>query len=300
MSGAVEEMAIGALAPWFGGNRIQAEMVGRELGRLAWCGVLFAGGMPEIRYITTQAGVAIDLHRHMINMARVVADPVLLCRMIRRIERLLFHPDVIAEAQRRCLDREQAGGGGGLFCGDADQKPKVSKPDVDWAADYFTACWMGRGGYAGRDGELSQSLSVRWTASGGSSAKRWRSALESLPAWGRVFLERWQFVCMDAFEMLTNLSPQERAGLYLDPPWVELGARYRHTFTEAQHVRLAKELHRLGSGDGAYRIVLRYGDHPLIRGLYPAPRWRWIESATKNQQNKEVREVLIVGGGAQS
>jgi hypothetical protein len=55
-----------------------------------------------------------------------------------------------------------------------------------WAADYFAACWMGRGGHAGKRGEFDQSLSLRWTSSGGDSAVRFRSATESLRDWHRA------------------------------------------------------------------------------------------------------------------
>ena len=283
----MSEMKIKALAPWFGGNRIQADIVGRELGRLGWCGVFFCGGLPELPGIRTQAGVCTDLHRHVINLARVVSDGRLLARMLRAVDRLVFHPDVLAIAQRRCQERELERGLALFGTGG-----ELDAPDVGWAADYFVACWMGRGGYAGREGELSQSISVRWTASGGSSAKRWRSAVESLPAWGRV-LDRWQFVCMDAFEALDSLrKKQKRAGLYLDPPWRFQGDRYCHPFTDAHHRRLARKLNSIEG----YRIVVRYGDDPLIRELYSDPKWRWVESVTTNQQGGNVREVLIVNG----
>ena len=282
-------MKIKALAPWFGGNRTFARRAGAELGRLGWCGVLFAGGMPELPEINTSAGVAVDKHRHLINLARVVSDDRLLLQLIRRVERLLFHEDVLAEAQRRCLDREHAKTCGLFGSNDAATD---AEPDVSWAADYYTACWMGRGGYAGRGGELTQSIAVRYTASGGSSAKRWRSAVESLPAWGKV-LERWQFVCDDAFDVLGRLKPQEKAGLYLDPPWVGAGDEYTFRFGRDDHARLARHLRRLSM----YRIVLRYGDDPLIRALYPESEgWTWIESTTRDQRNGEVNEVLIVNG----
>jgi DNA adenine methylase len=282
-------MEITALAPWFGGARSLAARIGPELGRLGWCGVLFAGGMPELPHIKTQAGVATDLHRHIINLARVVADDAMLVRMVRRVDRLLFHSDVLEAAQRRCLDREHTTGRGMLFA--APQCDDT--PNVEWAADYFVSCWMGRGGYAGRGGELSQSIAVRYTSSGGSSAKRWRSAVASLPAWGKV-LERWQFVCDDAFNVLARLKPQAKAGLYLDPPWVGAGDEYVFRFTDEQHRRLARELTRLSAA--GYRIVLRYGDHPMIRGLYPTPEWTWVESTTRDQRNGEVAEVLILNG----
>lgn len=285
-----DQMKIRALAPWFGGCRTIAETIGAELGRLGWCGVLFAGGMPELPHIRTQAGVAIDLHRHMINLARVVADDALLCRMIRRVDRLLFHSDVLAAAQHRCLNREHETSGG-LW---ANGAAASGDPDVEWAADYFVCCWMGRGGYSGRGGELTQSISVRYTASGGSSAKRWRSAVESLRAWGKV-LERWQFVCEDAFKFIARLKPQDRAGIYADPPWVDAGDEYIHRFTTAQHVKLAHELTKLA--DFGYRVVIRYGDCQLIRDLYPPrSRWLWHRATTRDQRNGEVSEVLIVSG----
>lgn len=283
-------MPIKALAPWFGGCRTIAARIGPELGRLGWCGVLFAGGMPELPHIRTQAGVATDLHRHIINLARVVADDALLCRMIRRVDRLLFHGDVLVSAQQRCLSREYEATGGGLFAMGAAAS---NAPDVEWAADYFVCCWMGRGGYSGRGGELTQSIAVRYTSSGGSSAKRWRSAIESLPAWGRV-LSRWQFVCEDAFQLVARLRPQANAGIYADPPWVGAGDEYTHRFTVEHHLRLARELECLSQG--GYRVVLRYGDDPLIRELYPAPRWTWIEQSSRDQQGGDVAEVLIING----
>lgn len=291
-------MTIKALAPWFGGARKMAAHIGPELGRLGWCGVLFAGGMPELPHIRTQSGVATDLHRHIINLARVVADDALLLRMIRLVDRLLFHDDVLAAAQRRCLDREVMADSG-LFSR-VEHLVCEREPDVEWAADYFVCCWMGRGGYSGRGGELSQSIAVRYTSSGGSSARRWRSAVESLPSWGAV-LSRWQFVCQDAFELLGRLKPQPNAGLYADPPWVGAGDEYSFRFTNEQHVRLARELARL-RGHG-YRVVIRYGDHPMIRELYPGPYcrstatgWTWIEHTSRDQRNGEVNEVLILGG----
>lgn len=283
-----ETMTIKALAGWFGSNRTQAELVGQELGRLSWCGVFFAGGMSELPHIRTQAGVAIDLHHHMVNLASVVADDRLLLRMIHRVDRMLHHAESLAAAQRRCRARAPQAGGG-LF---GEAAKAADGPDVDWAADYFACCWMCRGGIAGQSGEFNQGLSIRWSASGGGSARRWRSAVESLPAW-HAALHQWSFACMDAFDAMAKLDKQKgAAGCYFDPPWVLEGAAYAHPFTERHHRRLAAESARL-SGAG-YRIVLRYGDHPLIRELYPIHRWRWIESTTKDQQGGNVAEVLIV------
>lgn len=272
-------MRINALAQWYGGNRMLAQRVGAALGRLRWCGVPFAGGCPELLHIRTAVGVANDLHRHVINLARVVRDDARVEQLVRRLDGLLFHPDELAEAQQRCRDREQS-----AQIGDA--------PDVAWAADYFATCWMGRGGHAGKRGEFDQRLSLRWTSSGGDSAVRFRSAIESLRGWHRA-LRRWTFTCLDAFEFIDKVRDAEGHGLYVDAPWPDAGEEYQHGFTSEQQLRLAEALARFTRT----RVVVRYGDHPLIRELYPEPRWTWREQTSRNQRNGAVVEVLIINGG---
>ncbi len=273
-------MKINALAQWFGGNRRLAATVGQALGKLRWCGVPFPGGCPELPHIQTNAGVANDRHRHIINLARVIRDSALLDELVHRLDGLLFHPDELAVAQRRCREREGY--------------PTTSEaPDVIWAADYFAACWMGRGGHAGKRGEFAQTLSLRWTSSGGDSAVRLRSAVHSLRQWHRA-LHNWSFSCLDAFDFTGRVKDADGHGLYVDAPWPDAGEAYRHGFTEREQVRLAEALARFTST----RVVVRYGDHPLIRKLYPEPRWRWLQQAGRNQRNAALAEVLIANSRA--
>jgi DNA adenine methylase len=311
-------MYIHTLAPWFGGNRTFAGKIGQRLGQLRFCVVPFAGGMAELPAIDTKDGLAVDQHRHIINLARVVRDKALLRQLVRRLEVQIFHTDELKAAQARCVDRNIAREGalfgalqhardvvlvdldvheGSLF-GATPQRPDDrpgdagDAPDVGWAADYFVAAWMGRGGACGRPGELAQSLAVRYSATGGSSPLRWRSAVRSLPAWQEV-LERWAFVAGDAFETLARLEPAKGPyGIYCDPPWVDAGDEYIFRFNDEHHHRLAKLLNS-ATLYGSWRIVLRYGDDSLIRGLYPADRWQWTESTTRNQRGGDVAEVLI-------
>lgn len=272
-------MRINALAQWFGGNRMLAESVGAALGKLRWCGVPFAGGCPELPHINTAAGVANDLHRHVINLARVVRDDVLAEQLVYRLDGVLFHPDELAAAQQRCREREQPGKVG-------------DTPDVAWAVDYFAACWMGRGGHAGKQREFDQSLALRWTSSGGDSAVRFRSAIASLRDWHRA-LRNWSFTCIDAFAFIDKARDADGHGLYVDAPWPDAGDEYRHAFTHEQQGRLAEALARFTRT----RVVVRYGDHPQIRALYPEPRWTWLLQTSRNQCNGDVAEVLIVNGG---
>ncbi len=271
-------MRINALAQWFGGNRMLAESVGRALGRLRWCGVPFAGGCPELPHINTAAGVANDLHRHIVNLARVVRNDALVEQLVRRLDGLLFHPDELAAAQQRCRDRD--------ILGATDETP-----DIEWAADYFAACWMGRGGCAGKRREFDQCLSLRWTSNGGDSAVRFRSAIDSLRDW-HMALRKWSFSCLDAFEFIGNVRDAEGHGIYVDAPWPDAGEEYRHGFTREQQTSLAEAL----GGFKRTRVVVRYGDHPLIRELYPESRWTWLIQSGRNQRNGTTAEVLIING----
>lgn len=282
---AAPAMKITALAGWYGGNRVLAESVGKQLGRLVWCGVPFMGGAPELPHIDTRAGVANDLHRHVIHLARVVADPALHDLLAERLDRLLFHPDELAAAQGRCRDREAAGSVGLFGGGGALQ----TEPDIGWAADYFVCCWMGPGASAGKTTEFARNISTRFTASGGSSAKRYRSAVESLAAWHQA-LKKWEFTTIDAFDFIARVRDEEGHGLYIDAPWPDAGNDYRNAFNDAQQQRLAESLGRFAKA----RVVVRYGDHPLIRQLYPEARWRWVKQSSTNQQGNDVSEVLIV------
>jgi site-specific DNA-adenine methylase len=274
-----EVPTIATIAPWFGNARSVSHAVGDALGDLDWCAVLFAGGMPELRCIRTKAGVASDLHGHIINLARVIADDKLLLKMIRKIDKILFHSAELAKAQAACVQS--------VFYG----QPACA----DWAANYFVCAWMGRGGACGLDGEFRQKLSVRFNANGGSSAKRWRSAIDSLPAWHGI-LKKWEFVERDAFSILNQLgNPKKPSGIYADPPWVGAGDDYHYRFTDIQHIALAERL--LDCANAGYRVVVRYGDCDFIRSLYRPEQWSITERDTRGQANNKVKELLIVNGG---
>lgn len=282
---AVSTPRIKRFAPWHGANTAMAERVGIELGKLAWCGVPFASGCSELPCIDTRCGVAADLHLDLVNMARVVADAALKAKLMEMLEGVIFHPCELHAAQRRCAHNNMQRISG-LF-----QTVASSVPDLRWARDYFIACWMSRGGNAGKATEFTQGHAVRWSSGGGGSTVRFRSAIESLEAWHRVLL-RWDFVVEDCFEFLRRVHDQPNHGLYLDPPWPDLGAEYKHKFDYSQQYRLKDVLDSFKHS----RIVLRYNDHPLVRELYPEGRWTWIRNTSRNQSNNDVSEVLIING----
>lgn len=277
---------ISAIASWFGGNRTLAPNVAVQLGDLRWCGVPFCGGCPELPWIRTRGGVASDLHRHIINLALTIKSDELRPRLIERLDRTLFHPDELEAARVECRTRE-LDEAESLHRGRA----RHGMPDLDWAYAYFVSVWMGAGGIAGKATEFKGAISTRWTSSGGDSARRFRSAAASIEWWSRA-LAPWSFEVCDAFGFLARCRDEDGHGLYIDAPWPDAGAEYKHPFTWDHVRRLAAVLGRFG----ATRVVVRFGDHPLVRELFPEGRWSWLRQASVNQHGNEVCEALIVNG----
>ena len=278
------ERKVAAVAQWHGSCRASCERIGTALGDLVWCGVPFAGGMPELPYIRTRTGIANDLHRHLINLARVIRERP--GELVERLEEKVFHADELVAAQRECRRREIQVGG--IFeTGDSTSLP--TKGDLDWAVAYFVATWMTRGGNAGTKNEFSSGLSMRFSGGGGGSAVRFRSAIDSILGWSKV-LDKWEFSTLDVFEFLDKVEDVPTSGLYLDPPWPNLGKNYAHKVYDGFHNKLAARLLYFEKA----KIVVRYGNHPTIVAAYPEKDWTWEKATTRNQGNKDVDEVLLV------
>ena len=278
------------LVPWFGANTATAAEVGRQMGDPDWACVLFAGGCAELPHIRCRGGVANDLHRHVINLARVISDPKAKVRLAERLAEVLFHPDELAEAQARCqLIENDIVANSNLF---DERGQRVFKlPMVEWAFDYFITAWMARGGNAGTEGEFKGGLPIRYDANGGGSNVRYRSAVAALDAW-HAECKRWEWTCKDCFDVLRRIGDAKRKAVYADAPWVGAGENYRHKFTEKDHRNLAAQLEEYREA----RVVVRYGDHPLIRELYREPHWTLREQTSRDQANGGVSELLIVNG----
>ena len=267
------KMTTTALAPWFGSNRMLAPLVGEALRGCKWVGVPFAGGMSELSHIKASTIVVSDLHRHVINLARVVADRGGILKD--QLEGLAFHPDTLRDAQERCRMWEQ-------------DEHLGFEINLGAAWCFFVSCWMGRSHKSGIDDEFNGCLSTRWNANGGDSNKRYRSAVESLDAWQEV-MKRCSFSVMDCFDFLARCEDSAGHGIYCDPPFPGPGDRYKHKFDEAQHIKLAHSLSVFTNT----RVVCRFYDHPLIRELYPEPRWKWNHLTGRKQSNEAAPEVLI-------
>ena len=265
-----------ALAPWFGSNRMLAHEVGAELAGMKWVGVPFAGGMCELAHIDARSIVVGDLHRHLINLARTVADDELRPILIKHLRRAAFHPDELDQAQEWCKIH--------------DPQPTL-KADLQAAYCYFVCCWMGRSHIAGTKDEFHGRLSTRWNANGGDSNVRYRSAVRSLTSFSKI-VRRCNFSVLDVFEFLDRCEDVPMHGLYLDPPFPGPGDSYRHKFSIEEHRLLAKRLAQFG----CMRVVCRFYDHPLIRELYPQGVWNWRFLKGRKQSNEASPECLLING----
>lgn len=265
---------VSCLSPWFGSNRMLGPEVGKALAGCEWVGIPFCGGMSEVPHITARALLVNDLHRDIINLARITADDDSRAKLIKDADsdNFIFHPDNLRMAQELCKKTEP-----------------LDSPHYTRALLYFVACWMGRSGKSGTDSEFDGGFAMRFTASGGGSNVRYRSAIESLEAWGKT-LKRCEFSCLDFRDFLAKCHDRPKYGIYVDAPWPDDGDGYRHKFTEDDHRTLADWLGRFEYT----RVVVRFGDHELIRSLYPESDWTWNMLTSRTQANEGKSEALII------
>jgi site-specific DNA-adenine methylase len=265
------------LVQWFGSNTENAAAVGRLLEGCRFVGIPFAGGMSEVPFITAKQILANDLHRMVVNLCCVIQDDSKRQWLIQQADGMPYHPDVLETAQRKAREfaaKMEAG--------------ETIRSDHEAALAYFVSVWMGRGGKAGTTGELDGALPIRWNANGGGSNRRYRTAIEALDAWGETF-RRCEFTCLDGLEFVQKFKDEAGHGLYVDAPWPDAGEEYQHKFTEAQQRRLAELL----VGFNSACVVVRFGEHPLIRWLYPEPDWTWLSGESRDQANAVKAEWLI-------
>lgn len=282
-------MKITAIAPWFGSKRTLAPRIVEALGqhRAYWepfcgsCAVLFAKPIASSETVN-------DLHGDLVNLARVVKDENLAVDLYGRTARFMLHEDLFVEAANRWKARSR--------------QPAPDSPCVDRAEEFMVCSWFGRNGVAGT-ASYNQGFSARYTANGGHAATRWRSVVESIPAWherlrGVTILNR------DAFELLSRIDDDKSVAIYCDPPYLVKGAKYVHDFESADHGRLAKALARFQRA----RVVVSYYEHSQLAELYPGwtkincPTTKAMVSQGKRDAGHDVKapEVLLVNDGVLS
>lgn len=273
-------MRVSALAPWFGGKRNLAPAIVEALGphRCYW--EPFCGSMAVLlAKPPAPMETANDLHGDLVNLAQCVQHPTIGPALYRRLRRVLLSEEQFAAEKAK------------LAHGEA-----VAAPDLERAFAYFLVSWGGRNGMAGT-ASSNTTFSVRYTANGGTSAARWRNAIDSIPAWRRR-LQGVTILRRDALELLERIEDAPGTAIYCDPPYLVKGATYTHDFDTPDHARLAAALQRFRRA----RVVVSYYAHPALEQLYPGWARRehvvtkaLVSAGSRGGQNgTRATEVLLV------
>ena len=286
-------MTIKAIAPWFGGKRTIAETVIAELGphRSFW-DVTGGGFSIVLAKQPSSHEIVNDLHGDITNLACVIASSRA-PELYGRLQRVLMCEEIVACA-RAVVSVP--------FNLSMPVELAVSDEHLERAYWYFIVSWSCRNGVSGTE-RTNYQIAVRWTSGGGSGAVRFRSAVESLPAW-HWRLRSVEILRRDLFAVLPRIEDQEGTAIYIDPPYLQGGARsgastYLYEFEPMDHARLSEAAGRFLKA----RVVVSYYDSPLLAELYPG--WTKVAvAANKNLhvQNRrgsekcEAPEVLLLNG----
>lgn len=273
-------MKIKAVLPYFGGKRNLACKIVEILGphKVYWepfCGsmaVLMAKPTCEMETVN-------DLHGDLINLAKVIQDKEMGFELYDKLSRTLYAEQFFRESKERWIGETNG------------------QPDIDRAHNFFVVSWMGLNGVSGTARSKYQ-FALRWCRGGGQGARRWRSVVESMPAWHKR-LQNVVILRRDAFELIENIKDTKDTAVYLDPPYFDKSDKYVHDFTADQHEQLAQSLRRFSKA----RVVVSYYDDPRL-DMYEV--WEKIElgknyaslrNATrgpKKKPRKQQVEVLLV------
>lgn len=281
---ATPDMPITAIAPWFGGKRNLAPRIVAELGEHRAYWEPFCGSMAVLlaKPAATMETVN-DLHGDLINLARVLQCPTLGPALYRRLRRTLMHESVFEDADAWLREHD---------------RDKIDIPDLDRAERYFITSWLGRNGTAGTPVTHKGTYCVRFTRNGGHAAKRFRSAIESIPTWRRR-LREITILRRDGIELLGRIEDDAKTAIYVDPPYVVKGAKYQHDFDGIDHHRLAKTVARFQRA----RVVVSYYPHPMLDALYPG--WTRVGISVSRAMAHQVKrgpngaratELLLING----
>lgn len=254
---------------YFGSDSEVAPRLASMLDECKHVTIPFCGGMSILPHLKARAIVANDLHELAINFYRHVSGVMgkeCQQQLIERCELTLSHPSEMSDAQARI------------------SHPAWKGSWVQaWA--FWALCWIGRKGKGGTKNQGGMP-SVRRTANGGTNASRIRAAADDLVEWAKHF-ERCEWESIDFRKLLPKVADQDGCGIYCDPPWVGAGDGYLHSFAETDHAELRNYLTRFQHT----KVVVRYGDHPFIRGLYS--NWKITDALSRDQCNAVKGEIWI-------
>lgn len=282
--GKVEVMKIAALVPWFGSKRTLAPQIAMELGDHSAYWEPFCGSM-SVLLAKPECGMETvnDLHGDLVNLARVIQHDSLGPKMYRSLRRMLCCKEFLDDHANVVRSFGNAAAG--------------DDPNMDRALSYFASSWLGRNGVSGTQ-SYNQGFSRRFTKSGGHAARRYASAIDSIPAW-RKRMRNVTILTECAFSLLDRIEDATGVVIYCDPPYLTKGAKYVHDFADECHARLAVALSRFKKT----RVVVSYYDDPRLSALYPKWTKRSFEvtkslvhTVRRGEAHAKATEVLLING----
>lgn len=274
-------MKIKAIVPYFGAKRKIASQIIEHFGKHRTYWEPFCGSMAVLMLKPPcEMETVNDLHGDLINLARVIQDKELGFRLYDKLNRTLYAEDFFHESKERWL------------------KEEPTSPSIDRAYDYFVVSWMGFNGVSGT-ARCNYQFALRWCRGGGQGARRWRSVVDSMPAWHKR-LANVVIVQRDAFELIENIKDERDTVIYCDPPYFDKSDKYVHDFNPEQHEQLAQSLKRFTKSV----VVVSYYDDPKLDLLYEGFRKIYLNVSAQSLRNatrgkkkkprKQQVEVLLV------
>ncbi len=264
-------MKIKSIAPWFGGKRNLAPVIVELIGKHRVYWELFCGSMAVLlRKPTCEMETVNDLHGDIVNLAKVIQSKELGLKLYEKLYRTLYAEGLFRESKERWIST-----------------PDITlKPDIDRAFDFFVVSWMGINGFAGTK-RANYQFALRWCSGGGQGARRWRSAVESMPAWHKR-LQNVVIMKRDAFEVISKIKDESDTVIYCDPPYFIKSSKYVHDFEDAEHGQLAELLARFKKA----RVIVSYYEHPKLEELYKGWARAYVGETNNSLRNVTARKNI--------
>lgn len=274
-------MKVKALAPVYGAKRMQAAGILDLIGEHTCWWDCFASSLSMLfAKPKCRTEVVNDLHRDLVNLARVVADDSLSVELFNKVERTVFCKPLYEECCSFLKEQRAAG-----------EFP--DGPSVAQAWRYFVASWMGRNGLAATEKELETGFCMRYTSNGGDPATRFRSGGGSIPDWW-YRLQGVTILSECGIGLVKRIEDKGGTVVYLDPPYYDKQAKYLHDFTVEQHGELAEACRRFKKT----RVCVSYYDCPEVDELYLSYGFQKVARSTTKQMGTSLKteapEVLFI------
>lgn len=263
---------IQALAPWAGAKRSMAVEIVDALGEHSAYFEPFCGSMAILfAKEPCRHEVVADLNRDLVNVAAVLQNRYLAGQLLERLHFTLAAEETFHDSRAQIMDR---------YAGQLGNVDRAYHAMVTW--------WLGRNGMAGTK-KSRTGFSARFTPKGGSGGVRFRSLVDSVPAFVER-LARVDILSRCGFEVLDKVDDLTGTSIYCDPPYLVKSFEYEHDFAAGEHQRLADAVARFRCA----RVIVSYYEHPDLARLYPAERWE----CRKIEVTKAIRNTNTLGTGA--